>query len=318
MEGVCQMQTYRRVSEVQRCQISVLVDMGIRISEISLQLSLHRSTVYRELNRNRSESGRYAPKSAQRFAKARRQTCSRKRVYSNPEAFQILQAALMEQWSPEIISGRLKLSSHQTIYNEIKKHRPHLRPFLYRYNRRSGVKRKSRRPAGEKPAWHKSISERPKIVNTRSRLGDWERDSVLVKDREMILVCLERRSRFVRLEKINKRSFKDVAEKCRRLMTIGKQTPLSITNDNGTEFLDAMRIGIPVYYCDRYSPWQRGSVENVIGRLRRDLTHKTSFEEITPKMLKELEDKLNHRPRRSLGYRTPHEVLYRKRVALGL
>lgn len=311
------MQQYRRVSEPQRYQIEVLIEIGKSISEISFQLKLHRSTIYREIRRNVSSQQIYRASVAEKLAQKRRQSCARKRLFNSEDKLRTLHIFLAKGWSPGIIAGRLGLSSHQTIYNEIKKYRRDLRPFLYRYDRRSGVKRKSRRPEVAKPFWMKPIAERPPAAERRDHLGHWERDSVMVKDREMLLVCLERSSRFVKLAKLNKRSFKDVARKTRKLIHVGKQKPLTITNDNGTEFMDKGKTGIPTYYCDPYSPQQRGSVENVIRILRNDLTRQTSIHSLTNKDLRSIEDKLNHRPRKILGYRTPHEVIYQKRVALG-
>jgi len=308
---------YRRVNRDQRCQIEALKDIGISVLEISLRLKVHRSTIYRELRRNKCKSGQYKAPWADALSARRRKSCAKKRIFSDPELAQRLKAALTNELSPDLISGTLGLSSHQTIYNELRIHRRDLRCLLLRYNRRSGRKRKNRQASREKPSWMLSIHERPEDVERRERLGDWERDTVLVKDREMILVCLERRSRFVRLAKLNKRSYKNVAAKTRHLISIGKQTPLTITNDNGTEFMDSGKTGVPTYYCDPYSPQQRGSVENVIGKLRRYLTHQTDINLLTRQDLKKLEDRFNHRPRKVLGYLTPHEVLYQTRVALG-
>lgn len=311
------MQHYRRVSYENRCQISVLKDIGISIREISTRLSLHRSTVYREIKRNLDAQGRYKASTAHRYYLKRRQRCSPKRIFEDPVLVYELEKVLKRGWSPEVISGRFGWSSHQTIYNEIRKHRKDLRKLLYTYDRRPGRPRKHRLPLKEKPSWLRSISDRSKVVANRSRLGDWERDTIMVKDREMILVCLERRSRYIRLSKINMRSYKKVASQCKRLMKVGKQVPLTITNDNGTEFMDGYKFKIPVFYCDPYTPQQRGSVENIIRRLRDDLTRQTPIESITRSTLRALENRFNHRPRKILGYRTPHEVIHKMRVALG-
>lgn len=311
------MRQYRRVSEEQRCQISALKDIGISIKEISIRLCLHRSTVYREINRNLDTQGKYKASLAQKYYLERRQRCAPKRIFRDSVAANQLERALKRGWSPELISGRLRYCSHQTIYNEIRRHRKELRKLLYNYDRRPGRPRKHRLPPREKPSWLRNISDRSKVVASRSRLGDWERDTVMLKDREMILVCLERRSRYIRLSKINMRSYKKVASQCKRLMKVGKQVPLTITNDNGTEFMDGYKFNIPVFYCDPYTPQQRGSIENVIRRLRNDLTRQTPIESITRSTLKALENRFNHRPRKILGYRTPYEVIHKQRVALG-
>lgn len=313
-------QKYQRVSVEQRCQIMALLRTKIRVREISRQLGLHRATVYREIKRNQCSRGFYSARFAQTLASWRRKSCRKGRCLEAVGLYELVARGLRSGLSPELIAGRTGRVSHQTIYNELKSHHPELRGYLPRYGKRRGRGRQGRRPSHgkTKTADFLRIQDRPASANTRSRLGHWERDTMFVKDREMVLVVQERKSRYVRLEKINKHSYQDVPAQTRRLVQVGRQTPRSITNDNGTEFMEPTRVGVPVYFCDPYSPQQRGSIENVIGQIRRYLPRSMDFNDISDQVLRDIENRLNYRPKKCLGYLTPHEVIFKTRVALAI
>lgn len=307
------MQHYRRVSFGQRCQIASLMENEISIRRMAVQLKVHRSTIYRELKRNELSRGLYRARQADALARWRRlKFCKKKRLGFNAQT----ERALKAEFSPEQIAGRFKRQSHQTIYDEINYHRPELKRFLPRFGKRRGRGRKGRHPHRERPAWMLPISTRPLSVEHRQEIGHWERDTMYLKDRKMLLVCVERKSRFVSIEKINHRSFKKLPKQTLRMISVRK--PLSVTNDNGGEFMGNYRMNLPTYYCDPYCPQQRGSVENMIGVLRRDLTRQTDIDTLTKKDIKKIQDKLNHRPRKCLGFKTPFEVMFNKNVALAL
>src|SRR6218665_3566515 len=142
------MQQYRRVSELQRCQIEALIGIA-SVKEIAFRLKVHASTVYRELKRNSLRSC-YQASTAEGLAKKRREHAVRVRVFEDPEKLAQLKQKLANEWSPELIAGRLKICSHQTIYNEIKRHRPELKVHLGRFGRKSGRPRNNRRVKREK------------------------------------------------------------------------------------------------------------------------------------------------------------------------
>jgi len=304
------MQLYRRVSYEQRCQISAFLETKISIQEISKRLKVHRSTIYRELKRNKEPHAIYHPYIADHFYKIRKMSCRRRKLLSDPERLCIVETALKEHLSPEQIAGRLKVTSHQTIYNALNTDYEWLKVYLRRYGKRRGRGRKGRRKAREKASWHVPISERPKHINQRKESGHWERDTMYLKNRKMMLICIERKTRYVRIEKLEKLKLDRVhAQSVKMMQDCGKKL-LTITNDNGSEFMGDAKTKVPVYFCDPQSPQQRGSVENVIGLIRQYLTRTTDIKKLTKDKIKEIEAKLNHRPRKCLNFKTPYEMMF--------
>jgi len=304
------MQHYRRVSYEQRCQISAFLETKISIQEISKRLKLHRATIYRELSRNKDSHGRYNAYIADHETQVRKMSCRRRKLLSDPERLNIVETALREHLSPEQIAGRFKVISHQTIYNALNTDHERLRVYLRRYGKRRGRGRKGRRKARERASWHVPISERPKHINQRKESGHWERDTMYLKDRKMMLICIERKTRYVRIEKLEKLRLKNVhAQSINMMQDCGKKI-LTITNDNGSEFMGDAKTEVPVYFCDPYSPQQRGSVENIIGLIRQYLTRTTDIKKLSKEKIKEIEAKLNHRPRKCLNFKTPYEMMF--------
>ena len=310
---------YRRVSRDQRCQIFALIETKISVKEISRCLNLHRSTVYRELNRNTAPQAAYNPVSADEMARARQSFRAKLPKLFDQQALATLIAAFGDDLSPEQIAGRYRLCSHQTIYRTIRRNFPWLRIYLRRYGKKGGRSRASCRGKNRQmPSWYQSIDQRPKEVLTRKTLGHWERDSMYVKDRKQLLVVVERKSRFVRIAKLPKPMFENAAIETVKLTRIKGVKPLTITNDRGGEFRGQTKIKTPIYFCDPQTPQQRGTIENTIGLLRQYLTLKTDFDQITNQELRSIERKLNHRPRKCLDYRTPYEVMHDLPVALAI
>lgn len=306
---------YRRVSYEKRCQIQAYLETKISISEISLRLKLHRSTIYREIRRHTEGKQAYKAERAQIAAKKAFKRCRRKRVFFDADKASFIHSELARGLSPDQISNRFKVCSHQTIYSEIKKYRWDLKAFLRKFKRHGRRGRPARRTKtlGD---WFTSIQERPESVKERKVFGHWERDTMYVRDRKMILVMVERKSRYVRIGKLPSPTFPNAAKQTPKLMQVAGVKPLSITNDRGAEFKGATKIKTPIYFCDPHSPQQRGTIENTIGLLRQYLTLKTDFDKLSPSDLLSIEEKLNHRPRKCLGYKTPHEVLFKLPVAL--
>ena len=310
---------YRRVSAEQRCQIQGFLQTKISAREMSSILRLHVSTIYREIRRNKLNNA-YKAREAQRQAIRRRRTwCRRLRILENKKLVQDVIRALKKKDSPELIAHACGRLSHQTIYNEIRNHRPELRSLLPRFGWGRGRKRAHRaKPHPTRTMQFLSIKDRPKEANDRSELGHWERDFFYVKDRQPLIVVQDRLSRYVRIAKANKKSYGNIPSLTRKLTHVDHIETKSITNDNGTEFFEPEKVGVPVFFCDSYSPQQRGSIENVIGRIRDFLPKTTDFNEISWSRLRKIEHFLNHRPRKCLGFRTPHEVLFENAVALAV
>lgn len=167
----------------------------------------------------------------------------------------------------------------------------------------------------KRPEWMKSIRERPAIVDQRSRIGDWERDTMYVKDRKTLLVLTERKSRFTIVSKLQTHNAREVAQITRKLLQdTGKKT-YSVTNDNGGEFRFKEKEPYNVYWCEPHKPQQRGTIENTIGTIRRYIKKDTGLEVINVDWLTKI---LNMKPRKVLDYQTPYEVFYKRKVALAL
>ncbi len=277
------------------------------------RLNLHRATIYRELKRNQILQGQYLAEAAQSKTNQRKVNCRRKKILSDTALLNTLTTLLKDHHlSPEQIAGRFKFASHQTIYNALSTDFEHLQVYLRRYGKRRGRGRKGRRKPKKRPEWFTPISKRPMSVTRREECGHWERDTMYLKNRKMLLVCVERKSRLVRIEKLKKIEPKTVYEQSLKLMQIRGRPLRTMTNDNGAEFMGNTGAQVPIYFCNPYSPQERGSVENTIGVLRQYLTRKTSMHGLTSKKIKEIEARLNHRPRKCLGFKTPYEVMFRK------
>ena len=235
------------------------------------------------------------------------------------EGFQMyVQRQLKEGWSPEVIAGRLKkergtsMISHETIYQWAYKEGlvdqlPRGKPRRHRKRWRLKASRGTQ-GLGSVPR----IQERPKAVSSRKQFGHWEGDSMLGRRQKGATVSAqqERRSRYLLLSKCRDKSARQTKKVIvQRLRAIPKRLRRSLTLDRGTENAEWEAFGLPVYFCDPYSSWQKGSVENCIGLLRRYLPKGMDLQTVTQKQLQSLPDKLNHRPRKCLGFKTPYEVL---------
>jgi len=302
------------VSYAVRCQISAFLEINLSIPEIARRLGYHKSTIYREIKRNSLKNQSYEINRAQRWSDKRRLRCRKKKKLKGPLLEHVINK-LKDDWSPEQISQRFKLEkvdtvSHETIYKFIRKRKN--RKYFRHFNRR-GYSRYSQRKM--KRISQLSIHQRPEIVNSRKRFGDWERDSMIVS-KDKILVCTERKSRFTRIEPYRKFDAEMISIKTLEMIKPLGRPVRTITNDNGPEFRGEQKHGIPVYYCDPRKPQQRGTVENTIGILRKRLTTKTDLSQLPKNGLKKIENALNLRPRKCLGFRTPYEVFFNTKVAL--
>ncbi len=312
------MQRYRRVTYEVRCQIYAYLKTKNSISEIAKLTGYHRSTVYREIKRHGGIS--YSAASAQEQAKKSFRKCRRTKKLNNYDLRLVVFKKLHDGWSPEQISGRMKLElrpavSKQVIYNALENDCRDWQPFLRKKGKPQGGRRRLRGKL-KRPNWMNSIHIRPEYINNRSEFGHWERDGMFGKDKNQIIVFTERKSRFLKAFKAKQPYSAHLNEQMVEFIANMKEPVLSITNDNGNEFLDGFRFKFPIYYCDPRSPYQKGTVENSIGLLRQYIPKKTNIELITDEYLRAIEDKMNHRPRKCLGYKTPYEVLYKANVAL--
>jgi IS30 family transposase len=235
---------------------------------------------------------------------------------------------LGQQWSPEQITGRLKLErqppvSHERIYLYIyaDKRRggtlhSHLRSQKKQRQRYRGYIRRGQIPN------RVSIDERPTIVATKGRFGDWEADTIIgARHKGGILSIVERKSKLTRLSKLATKAAAEMKHACVALLAPLAARVHTITVDNGKEFCDhkhiAARLQARIYFAHPYASWERGLNENTNGLVRQYFPKKYEFARISDKDLQQVEDLLNNRPRKTLGFRTPNEVFFKQRfVAL--
>ena len=312
------MAAYRRVTYADRCQIQAFLQVKLSVDEISQKLKFHRSTIFREISRNRYLSIYEAQRAEKRKVK-RFSRCRRPRMLLGESQIQV-EAQLISGLSPQQISRRFALEqvmqiSHQTIYNHVRRNSEWLKPTLRRFNRRGGSRV---RMAAHRTEGKISIDDRPDACNRRLRFGDWERDSMYVAKRRQILVCVDRKSRFTKIRRSISQKVSDVTRLTNQLLKETRRKVYSITNDNGPEFRKPDGLIAPVFYCHPRKPQQRGTVENTIGLLRQYIKRTTDINTLTDEDLEAIENSLNLRPRKCLDYKTPYEVFYGKTVALAL
>ena len=311
------MRTYQQLTSEQRYQIYALKRIGHGPTEIGKVLEVDKSTISRELRRNAGERG-YRPKQAHEKARERRVKAP-KRILM--EVWKVVEEKLNQDWSPEQISGWLKKHqeievSHEWIYHYILADKQaggnlytHLRCHIKRRKRYGMVDRRGRQSN------RISIEERPKIVEQRERLGDWETDTMIGKGHAGALVSLvERKSRYTLLQPVTQRLADFVAQAIISLLNPFAGLVHTITADNGKEFSEHVRIAESLqtvfFFAHPYSAWERGTNENTNGLVRQYFPKQTNFSKVTPAQAALVADKLNHRPRKCLNFSTPHEVFF--------
>lgn len=320
--------SYCHLSMAERNVIHNLRISGQSRAEIARSLGRPPGTIWRELNRNCNTDGRYQPDIAQIKATARRKSCIRRPKTDDAALMKYVATKLEQGWSPDGIAGRLKLHppkhlagrsiSHATIYRWIwgcKDRAERFRPYLR-------VAHKKRRKPYGKPSKRGqipnrvSIEDRPKVVDGRSRLGDWEGDTVVGKARSgYVVTCVDRASRYLVARKQPGCSAKETTASLHAAMRrLPKDRRRTMTVDNGREFSEHEKIGrlldVSVYFAHPYSSWERGTNENTNGLLRQYLPKGMSFECLTEWQLADYVRQLNNRPRKCLNYRTPAEVFW--------
>lgn len=319
------MRTYKQLTSEQRYQISALQKIGYGATEIAKELEVHKSTISRELSRNMGARG-YRPKQANEKAFERRANATtRKRI--SAETWEMVEEKLRQDGSPEQVSGWLEKCqavriSHEWIYQYILTEKQ-TGGDLYTHLRQHGKRRKrygqyDRR--GKLPN-RVSIEERPQLVEQRQRLGDWEVDTLVGKGHRGALVSLvERKSRYTLLQPVTQRLANLVADATISLLHPFTDLVHTITGDNGKEFAEHVRIAETLkanfYFAHPYSAWERGTNENTNGLVRQYFPKKTDFSKVARSETKVAVDRLNHRPRKCLDFKSPFEVFFDPSVAL--
>ena len=318
---------YEQLSIEERCAIAQLCKAGQSRRQIAAALDRSSSTISRELKRNSGVEVGYKPSYAQQQAQARRWKGSR--LERNAELRKAVLGDLQKGWSPEQVAGRLRLCkatttvSHESIYRFIyaqirRTNDGSWRHYLPCGKYKRGRRRPRRRSADNLIKGRVSIASRPAAVDRRSTFGHWEGDLMLfATPGQALLVTHERKSRVVLLARQPGKASQPAAEKL-----LDWFTPLqaglrrSITFDNGTEFAQHLwltqNLGIKTFFCDPHSPWQKGGIENTIGRLRRSLPRKANLDTIDDRSLQAVVAAYNNTPRKCLGFRSPAEVFAAK------
>jgi IS30 family transposase len=318
------MSGYTQLTQEERYQIYILKKAEYSQAQIAELLGRDKSTISRELKRNRGLRG-YRPKQAHALAVARRHAKAGHRI--DEKLWQQVEALIREEWSPVQIVGRLEDEqgvsiSHEWIYQYVYADK-RSGGDLYRYLRCQKPRRKrygSYDRRGIIPN-QVSIDERPAIVDARQRLGDWEGDTVIGKGHRGALVTLvERKSLYTVIRGVRRKTAEAVRKAVRCGLTPYRDRVHTITYDNGREFADhegmASDLETRVYFAHPYASWERGLNENTNGLIRQYFPKHRDLSTVTEHEIKRAMDKLNHRPRKSLGFRTPHEVFFNTRTSL--
>jgi IS30 family transposase len=312
------MSHYTQLTREERYQISALKAAGHDQIEIAKVIGRHKSTISRELARNCGLRG-YRPKQADNFAVNRRQEKSTHRII--PESWSRVKLLLREYWSPEQISSWLRYEedihvSPEWIYQYILRDKQE-GGDLYKHLR-CQKQRKKRYGTPERRGQLKgriSIDERPEVVNQRSRIGDWEADTVIGKQGGAVLVTLvERKTRLTVIGKAPNRTAQEVtAVIVKRLMPLAAQVE-TLTYDNGKEFALHQQIDKELksngYFAHPYHSWERGLNENTNGLIRQFFPKGKDLVEVTDAQIQKVMDKLNNRPRKCLGFKTPNQIFF--------
>lgn len=311
---------YHHVTLDIRSQIYALKATGTSLHKISAIVERHVSTVSREIKRNTGGRG-YRYKQADEKAVERRANASRTPQKLTPTLVAIIEEKLLKEWSPDQISGRLKDKdiasiSHETIYQHIWKNK-RAGGVLYKQLRHNGKKynKRSSGKAGRGCIPNRvDITDRPQIVEQKARIGDWEGDTVIsAVSKTAILTVVDRHSKFTRIKKLGRKTAENVRTAMKEVMSSLPYPVLTVTYDNGMEFADHQGIAADLnahcYFAAPYHSWERGLNEHTNGLIRQYLPKSVDFKDVTDHEIQFIEDRLNNRPRKSLGYKTPMEVM---------
>jgi transposase, IS30 family len=317
--------SYDHFAAEEREEIADLHKAGLSIRQIAAALDRSPSSISRELKRNSGVQVGYDPKFAERQAYARRWKGSR--LERNAGLRDLVLGCLRCGWSPEQIAGRLKrdkaavLISHESIYRFIAAQIKRTNDGAWRhYLPQAKSKRGRRRRISRSPAslikGRVSIAARPPEVELRHTFGHWESDLMLfAAPSQAVLVAHERTSRLTLSAKQPSKAAQPAALRLSAwFRPLDRRLRKTITFDNGTEFAQHSilrnKLGIKTFFCDPHSPWQKGAVENAIGRLRRFLPRNTNLQTVDPKSLNARLAAYNNTPRKCLGFQTPAEVFF--------
>jgi IS30 family transposase len=305
--------------------LSALRRKGFTQSEIARELVFNQSSISRELSRNKVKNINYHAGNATRMYHKRKKKANQylKRIENDDWLRKYIKEKIKDYWSPEQIAGRVRkdygiVVCHETIYKYIYNIKPEWKKYLRqkkgRYRRRYGRKKTVKQ---REEAKKRRIDIRPKIIEKRVRLGDWEGDTIIGGEKtQRILTHVDRKSGYLLADKLDLVTAEIVQKvTVKRFRSIPQSKRHTITYDNGSEFADHELIErfakATVYFAYPYHSWERGTNENTNGLLRQFFPKKSCFKDITQTKLKRITKLINHRPRKRLGYLTPYEVFFK-------
>ncbi|HVC49026.1 MAG TPA: IS30 family transposase [Burkholderiales bacterium] len=308
---------YTHLTQEERYQIYALKKAGLKQNEIANVLERSPLAISRELSRNRGGRG-YRPRQAQSLAEARRAMNARR---IDDATWQFAQAMLLEQWSPEQISGHAAIS-HETVYRRV--YADKQSGGLLWKNLRCQKQRRKRYGKTERRGIipnRLSIEDHPAIVEERSRIGDWEADTLIGRNHKQAIVSIvERKTGFTLIQKVERKTAEAVSHVMTDLLKPYRRKVHTITSDNGREFAGheaiSKQLKADFYFAHPYASWERGTNENTNGLIRQYFSKERDFTTITQQEIDMAMERLNNRPRKRLGYQTPNQVFFKSGVAL--
>jgi IS30 family transposase len=310
---------YRQITSGERYAIGALRRRGLSARAIAAELGRAHTTISREIRRNSCADGGYRPFKASHRTRGRRSR-SRRNARITPEAWGVVERYLCLDWSPEQVSGFLRVEgilsiSHESIYVHVW-HDKACGGGLWRHLRQAAKKRRKRYGASDsrgKVAGKRHISERPPEVESREEVGHWEIDTVMGTEhgRNSVLTLVERATGYAVLGKLERHCAAEAVTRCVELIERQAGRVSTVTSDNGSEFHSYKQIeeatGVEFYFATPHHSWERGTNENTNGLIRQYLPKKTSQAHVTQTDCDAIAAKLNSRPRKRLGYKTPEE-----------
>lgn len=321
---------HRRLTIKERVQIETLLNENKSKAYIAKSLNRARSTIGREINKwVQNKEDNYNAELAHWNAKddyANKRNRDKISTHSLLRFF--VYKGLLSNWTPEQISGRLKelypndpimSISHEAIYRHIYTHpQASLNKKLIKLLVRKKTRRrpsKKKRGKGSKILNQVSIDNRPKHIELREEVGHWEGDLVIGKNHKSAIgTIVERKTRFTLILKLSSKKAEEVAQVFSKILNqLNSKFKKSMTYDNGIEMAKHEKItektSMKIYFAHPYSSWERGTNENTNGLIRRYLPKGTNFNEISQNQLLIIQKKLNNRPRKIIGYKTPQEMM---------
>jgi len=310
----------KQLTSPQRYQIEALLQTDTSVKLIASLLETDKSTIYREINRNKSPRGVYKAKLAQTYCQEQKERFQEPRKLTNSIKKCIRDKITNEQWSPQQIVGycqlnRIQIVSHERIYQLVRQDKKE-GGILWQHMRHKLKHRK--RPVGAKITIKNkvSIDLRPEIVNNKERYGDWEIDTIIGENQKgTILTLTERKTGFLLMEKMKYgKQAEPLAKAVVRMLFAYKNTVHTITSDNGTEFAEheyiARKLKASFYFAHPYSSWERGLNEYTNGLIRQYVIKGSNFDIYDDEFIRLIQNKINRRPREKLNFQTPSKIFY--------